>query len=346
LKKGVERPAAESLGAALQHVADSQKRLLWESLLSGAYDAKEAIVGLSSAAAIATATQDAFDAIRGLEPEQLSGLNTIAGTAIVTHIDVGDTLAAIDELLPRVDLAGQIRALKSSYIDTMTPAMTAALSVFQRQAERTRAFARSIEASAEQASRYERALLELDWVFPPSMAMTDFWRVGRLASEASRTRVRHEMLSLTTVREMRDAVQAWMRFPELRDRRPIVFDGYLDHRQHRYRVSIPTLLPVIEGALAQRFFPLESRGGHFAARVRSHASGFFNGPDLVSVISALWTEIDFATMNPRAHRLNRHAVMHGRSTRYGRAENSAKVVITLDLVAAVLEADAELRRAA
>lgn len=45
----------------------------------------------------------------------------------------------------------------------------------------------------------------------------------------------------------------------------------------------------------------------------------------------------FDEVPPRSRKLRPHVVMHGRSTGYGTAENSAKVLFALDLLASLVD---------
>jgi hypothetical protein len=67
---------------------------------------------------------------------------------------------------------------------------------------------------------------------------------------------------------------------------------------------------------------------------------------VVDTVSFLWSRMEFAEEKPSSRRLNRHFILHGRSTGYGTEENSARVLFALDqlysLVAARRESDAEI----
>lgn len=59
------------------------------------------------------------------------------------------------------------------------------------------------------------------------------------------------------------------------------------------------------------------------------------GQAMVEAVGVLWENRAFDQYRPRA--LNRHFILHGRSTAYATEENSVKVLFALDLVASVIE---------
>ena len=130
-----------------------------------------------------------------------------------------------------------------------------------------------------------------------------------------------------------ELVDTWWDVPAFRLRRPIILDAVADHRRGRYRVSVPTLLPSIEGVVADTFDL-----GH---RVRATAglealTEVFDGLDAIVLdvaigqLTYLYSRADFPATSPLSPRLNRHLILHGRTVRYGREANSLKVLLHLD----------------
>ncbi len=61
------------------------------------------------------------------------------------------------------------------------------------------------------------------------------------------------------------------------------------------------------------------------------------GPAAADVVTMLWSKQDFSAVATGTRQLNRHLIMHGRSTGYGTGENSTKVLFALDLLAWLVE---------
>jgi hypothetical protein len=75
----------------------------------------------------------------------------------------------------------------------------------------------------------------------------------------------------------------------------------------------------------------------------SHRRGFatISGPAIVEAI-ILWAFRTFSDVPAGSRQLNRHLVLHGRSTGFGTAENSVRLFFAFDVLAAVI-AEAEER---
>jgi hypothetical protein len=140
-------------------------------------------------------------------------------------------------------------------------------------------------------------------------------------------------------RELRKVVAGWGDEPEFKLRRPIIMDALTDHAFGRYRVSIPTLLPVIEGVVAAVFQPTKADAlnpGRAMKNATQDERVAFHGvlvDAMVHTLTSMWANTNFLTANPRAQTLNRHLILHGRSVGYGREVNSLKVFLALDQVA-------------
>jgi hypothetical protein len=68
------------------------------------------------------------------------------------------------------------------------------------------------------------------------------------------------------------------------------------------------------------------------------------GDALPDVVTRLWDSEGFLTLSPSDRRLNRPRILHGRSTGYGTAANSSRLLFTFDLLASLV-AEAERKKA-
>lgn len=131
-----------------------------------------------------------------------------------------------------------------------------------------------------------------------------------------------------------ELVDTWWDVPAFRLRRPIILDAIADHRHGRYRVSVPTLLPSVEGVVADTF----DLGHQVRATAGLEAlTEVFDGLDAIVLdvaigqLTYLYSRVDFPpATSPLSPRLNRHLILHGRTVRYGREANSLKVLLHLD----------------
>jgi hypothetical protein len=262
--------------------------------------------------------------------------------------------------LPTVGLAGidpnlLIRGIGSSFgegVAALTKNLGAGLaaSIKPLALLAARGLSASMRAADEREHLYLDALYEMGWWMPQS-AFPDFaYRVGKLAYEGDRLAVRHEMNEASHSREFARVVSKdWIRLPLFRERRRFLLDGLADHRRGRYRVGIPTLLPHLEGIVMAAFVP-EANDPRIR-KVIAEAAAYdallgdaLLGDALLDVVTRLWDSEGFLTLSPSDRRFNRPRILHGRSTGYGTAANSSRLLFTFDLLASLV-GEAERKKA-
>lgn len=341
----LDRPIA---GLDFRGIAAAQLNLSKQtrgSTLTGADLSKLALVGprLTLSEALVGAwrerLQEGQPRIPGLVATDMSrsiAAISMAGFAGLAGIDAAKTRAALFG-----GLTGEIRAMMTKFgTDLMAGVRPLALLA-------ARSVSEALLAADEREREAAQALLEMEWWMPHS-AMSDFVvHVHRLALAGDRTAVRHAMTesshSLSFARQVK---HGWMRHPVFAERRRFLLDGLADHQRGRYRVSIPTLLPHLEGIAMAAFAP-----GTKTTKMRSvvtEAAGAYDlllGDALVQAATRLWTPHDFDQVRPSGRRLNRHLILHGRSTGYGTEENSTKLLFTFDLLASLVEQAERAKRA-
>jgi hypothetical protein len=199
-------------------------------------------------------------------------------------------------------------------------------------------FASRALAMGKAGREYDAALAKMGWWFPMSMSSAAFWEIGKLAASGKRVAVRQEMTKLVRGVKARRLAESWMDVETFNSRRRFIIDGVRDHQAGRYRVSIPTLLPLIEGITIEEFKP-NSRDANpkkALAIANAMASEVWLDSAIVDTATFLYGDMDFSTARATSRRLNRHFVLHGRSTGYGTEANSAQVLFTLDQVHALV----------
>lgn len=192
------------------------------------------------------------------------------------------------------------------------------------------------QEASEEERRAEQALWKMGWWIPQTVSMSFFARVGRLALAGKRVEVRRAMIALGRARELSSLVDGWLELDPFRDRRRFLLDGLRDHRRRRFRVSIPTLLPLIEGIAVEAFTPGATHGPRPAFEAAALVDAA-TGPAMADTVTALYARHEFSAVASGSRQLNRHLILHGRSTGYGTEENSVKVLLALDTLAYFIE---------
>lgn len=304
------RPVTLDIGALIGRGLSAQLTERWrDQLLEG-----QRIAGLEVARSISNIVAD--DSLTAIQ-------NTIRGIGadLLTQGVQAELLKTSESLQATLGTL-----LRDSIIESLQPA---ALIATEAWAKRARAF-------SERQRAYDEALRKMGWLVPPSADTDFFWEVGRLAFEGKRLAVRREMTAIARSRDFGRIVNGWMELEPFRRRRGIIRDALQDHRRRRYRVSIPVLLPQIEGIAIDAFDP-GSKDTSPTRAVRSAALDQLLGPALVEAITALWKHQGFDQVEPGDRQLNRQLILHGRSVGYAREIHSVKLLFTLDLLAWLVE---------
>jgi lambda repressor-like predicted transcriptional regulator len=195
-------------------------------------------------------------------------------------------------------------------------------------------------------SRFEdRAEREADahvrrrgWWTLPSWTSEQLFLFGDYAETDGKTAFTARLCSLyrkNRLQLLRRMVVNWMDLPSFRDRRPIILEALTCHRDRRYRVAVPALLPLVEGIVRDEF-PLPPRKS-IPSAVRSLLENVSEIADLemaatLAALDALYQDYRRKTMPRRSRRLNRHSILHGHALSYGSEGNSLRVFAILDLV--------------
>lgn len=258
---------------------------------------------------IAAIKMASFAGLGGIDPSHLTGTKILSGVQ-------GSLNAMVAQL--GTDLVAGVRPV----------ALLAA-----------RGLAEALRAADEREREAAEALFDMGWWMPHS-ARTDFvTHVQRLALAGDRNAVRHAMTESSHSRSFaRQVKHGWMRHPVFAERRRFFLDGLADHQRGRYRVSIPTLLPHLEGIAIAAFAP-GTRKTKLPAVV-TEAAGTYDtlmGDAIVDAATRLWTDQPFDRVRASGRELNRHLILHGRSTGYGTEENSTKLLFLFDLLASLVE---------
>lgn len=187
--------------------------------------------------------------------------------------------------------------------------------------------------------RLPAIMVELGW--PPVMkldlpsAVQIVRRYDAEGTEAVRQDVSDAILSLYDDDQVRRLLPSWEKQRFLRRRMPILRQVIEAHIAGHYWVSVPALLPQIEGIIPERYGRKKGRRCTFrnltqelevllATRGITFLEGWM-GSFYTKVVLA-----EFVYGSDPDSSLSRHAILHGHDTSYGTAENSLKAILTFD----------------
>lgn len=134
--------------------------------------------------------------------------------------------------------------------------------------------------------------------------------------------------------QMREIIDRWEQHPLLTDRATILRAAAEAHIEGRYELSVPAILPQVEGILAQGFeHQRRMRQTDYEEYARRLTSDLLRGYD--EAANRFITDFllaGFEWGGAPGSDLSRHAILHGYDTTYATAAKSLKAILIFDHV--------------
>lgn len=135
-------------------------------------------------------------------------------------------------------------------------------------------------------------------------------------------------------------VESWREKPWLNERMSILEDAVNAHIEGRYNLSVPALVPQVEGVIADNFRIIGSAGTKRTTKVVSsllHPALVVHNkaPALQQFFSNSFLK-NFVRGKSDVSIVNRHAIAHGADTTYGTVQNSLRIILLLDALIKLL----------
>ncbi|MBC7258480.1 MAG: hypothetical protein H5T65_04475 [Chloroflexi bacterium] len=207
-----------------------------------------------------------------------------------------------------------------------------------------------LESNRDAAEAFNAA----GWPIAPSMPIALRDQVARLHRNGKTRYVSRTIIAYyhrSKYEKLTEAVESWEDHPLFASRMHILRDALAAHRQRKYTLSVPTLLPQIEGVLNDYVTAnqLVARIGKIEEVYRA-AVGDPDAYDLArwaiatTVLYQLQTSTyvftDFKRELKKSacrRQVTRHTVLHGIAVRYDRPVHSLKAFLLLDALSALQE---------
>jgi len=151
---------------------------------------------------------------------------------------------------------------------------------------------------------------------------------------------------------LKERIDAWCTLPYLADRKQIVLDSLEAHKAGKSTLTVPALLPLVDGMM-RKFQRQYLRPGHpnKAIQVKKFVDYFCrNQPKLFGkAFRAFMYKQMFATFDfnngvcPSS--INRHAILHGEIFDYATEANSLRVFLMLDTLSQFIQVTERRRKA-
>jgi hypothetical protein len=181
------------------------------------------------------------------------------------------------------------------------------------------------------------------WVLPKDIngpVKRDLLGFGREGNADEVDRYLCSLFNQNDGARLKERIETWFTLPFFADRKQIVLDGLEAHRVGKWTLSIPSILPLIDG-LMRRFRKEHLRASKNPRRVM-HDARFVEyyrrkrpklfGKSLASFMhNHVFAFYDLNTGTPPSS-INRHGILHGEIPNYATEANSLKVFLLLDTI--------------
>ncbi len=222
--------------------------------------------------------------------------------------------------------------------------------------ETIEAFSRACEKANQASPVIGPSLTQAGFWLPPSAPMDLSHSVKTLVDKGEDTANNVRQAIAGYYREndfchLSDMISDWHNNPYFADRMPIIFDALEAHRHGKYTLSIPALLPLVEGILIELVGPRDKGYGVWVedaiADWYSSAMHEAYKDATIEYVTGIkvYGRVDPAYFTPQRYPewlnlqglegnqvLQRHAILHGVQTDYASEENSLRAFFLLDVV--------------
>jgi hypothetical protein len=126
----------------------------------------------------------------------------------------------------------------------------------------------------------------------------------------------------------------WMSVPYLRERKHIIHDAIDAHKRGKFTLSIPALLPFVEGLSAEILGACSKKAvTRLTRKLKANHPELWEQAICDFVEKVVYKDYQFGTDSGAC--LNRHGVLHGRDFTYPSAVNSTRVFLLIDAFAQI-----------
>lgn len=209
--------------------------------------------------------------------------------------------------------------------------------IVQSYEERIRDFAEAIEKFGRVADKFNMIMLEMDWPPTSEIYPEDVIKIVNMYNSDGIDRTKEYVNRFLTEfydeEELNQKLNTWSSKPWMLKRIPILKAAIKAHISGDYMLSIPAILPQIEGIIAYGY---GHKGQMAGWKMKSYLESLLLGENTKSTDQAI-NDFILGTVLAKfehGHQINsslsRHAILHGADLHYGTVENSLKTILLFD----------------
>ena len=183
-------------------------------------------------------------------------------------------------------------------------------------------------------NRLEKMLLELKWTPPGHLpaSLLDKISLSFEKSQITAQDVDEIFVHFYDEDKLQEIVNSWTNQKYIQPRLKILKEVVTAHIEGRFELSIPSILPQIEGIISDIY---EHAGRMNSSSIKDYVEALFAGNSRfdrigkIFFLSILYENFEWRDPIPF---LSRHAILHGADTNYASASNSLRLILMFDLL--------------
>lgn len=185
-------------------------------------------------------------------------------------------------------------------------------------------------------------LINMGWWILPEWTPADIFNVVLLYKEGKEKQIEKQIMAFFDNKKLNKMLREWKQNSLLKSRIHILKDAIWAHNQGKYTLSVPVLLPQLEGIMVEG---LELKGKVRYKEIKDSFEDKLKTPeaDFIFTIKSSGYRIieqyiseNFEWGQATSSKLSRHAILHGHQTNYNRKKTSLKLILLIDYVQKVL----------
>lgn len=206
----------------------------------------------------------------------------------------------------------------------------------ERTVPRLQDITKALEQWQNDSERFLKIMLEMRWPPPAHIPVSFVSRVVRLeeAGKLDETRLADALVDFYNTERLRELLEAWGRRKWLADRMPILKAAVEAHIRREYELSVPAILPQVDGLIGDAF---GHEGKLYGEVLEDYIKELLaeDRPDSFrDATRAFWLDDvrSPAPLGEEMPELSRHAILHGADTEYAEESKSLRAILLFDRV--------------
>lgn len=294
----------------------------YDKIISNINSTREALIN-SNIQGIRSALMEAQVGSRLLE-SQLKGIKQ--SLSFVTKFNYGDKLISFD-------------SLNKNILKGIRPFITDLNSIILSRNN----IKESIKNKAE-------AMNSFDWWIISSLPITIINEIDKNKEKLAKDEVDYIICNFyneSNFKELDRVVEKWANLSYFNNRVDILKDSIEVHKIGKYSLTVPTLVPIIEGVIREfmlnkyKIFDKSFQPIYRSFKDKMEELNNFIATYVIVCIDKLYCK--FNPVNPnKVSDFSRHKISHGLATKYGSQANSLRVILFLDEIFEIISSIQEL----